>query len=317
MPDITPVAPTAPPVSGSTVVPGSTPKDGAGNHPVQQTAPVVPEKPKEPTAEERLAEIDKATRRAAYEGMKRAQEAKKHREQLETERQSLAKEKEELASWKQEQADRKRNPLKYLNRDFGDNWFDTINRLKLEGGGTTVDLVASEVDDRVKSIRKELEDYKATSEQKEKERATQQAQQWRENFDAGAVRYLDEQKAKYPLIHAVKTQSRLPSLIEDHFNQTARLDEDGNQVPGEVLTYEQAAQRMENELDGVWQAMQKAKVPVAPEKEKPVTPDRPRRSLTTDLTATQTGTPTPPRNERERFQRALAKFEEVAQARRS
>jgi hypothetical protein len=283
----------------------------------QSAQPDAAKKPPEKTPEQRLEEIHEATRRQASEGMKRAQEMKKLREEAEKERQALAKEKAEVDETKQLRELKNRNPRKFLEREFGPEWFEAINKIKLEGGGTTADLAISEAD----RVRADFEAFKAETakkaEDEKKERQADEAKRHREEFHNAGQRYLEENKTKFPLIHAAEVAKNLTSHIETHFASTSKSDEEGAEIAGEVLTYSQAAEKMESELRRLFGQMQKALEQAASETKAPGSFERaPRRSLSTDLGATQTGGRPPAKNDRERMQRALAKFDEVIATRK-
>jgi len=284
-------------------------------------------KPAEPTPEQRADALEKATKRAALESMKRAESFKKQREEVEAEKAKVAADRAELETWKKEQADRKRNPAKYLERDFGKEWFDTINRIRLEGGKATPDLVASELDERVGSVeakmQKEIDALKAERIAEKAEAKQKEAQTWRQNWEAETLGQIEKAQDKYKLLTTFMKDKDfgdgikrdLMSVFEAHFNETQKTDEEtGEPLPGQLLTADEGADRMEKKLKAIYGLMQKTLSPTPPTASSDT---KPRRSLTTDLSATQTSNRPPPTTDAERMKRALAKFDEIEAAKRA
>lgn len=320
MPEATP-APT-PPAPTQAAPPNGTPPPAP-----KEGAPPAQAKPNEPSVDQRLAELEKATKRAAWEGMKRAQEMKKERESLEMARKQHEADLKEVAEYKRLREDRKRNPTKYLQQDWGEDWHETINRIRLEGGKATPELVASEVEDKVGGVKSEMEKKLAALEaklaEKDKEAQAKEAQAWRNNWEASLFGDIEKLSDKHKAVNALLKDPKIGqgfkadilSTIEGHFQETSKTDEEtGEQIPGELLTADAAAERMETRLKDLYAVLHKALSPTPQQ----AAPDaRPRRSLTTDLTATQTSIRPSATTDAERMQRALAKLDEIEAQRRA
>lgn len=286
---------------------------------VAEAAPVVPvvakpeeKKPEEkaqPTPEDRAKELEAQVRRTASERMKLAHEARKAREEATKREELLAAREAKLKSWEAEHADRKRNPAKYLQADYGENWYDKLSQVKLSGS-PPAELIASELDDRSKSWEAKLSELDAKWAKKWEERDQVDAQRSKEAEEHAALSYVTSNAEKYPLVHAFEVQGNINAVIEAHFNATCTRDEvTGEVVPGEMWTAEQAATEMEKHLSEKYQKVALAKQPkaspppVASVAPRVSTPQR--RTLSTDMSAASP-TWTPPKDDRERAQRAEA-----------
>lgn len=274
--------------------------------------PATPDKKPEPKAPEadRLAELEKQTKRAAWEGMERAKKLKREKEEVEKSRAAHGKDLEEIAAYKREREDRRRNPAKYLAAEYGADWYDKLSKVRLDGAPTP-DLIASEVDDKFAAAEKGWEEKFKALEKRYEERETQSAAREKQAYEARAVDYVKANAEKFPLIHAFEVADNITGVIEYHFHETAKQDEDGNWTPGEVWTPEQAAAEMEKALTAKVEAADKARAAVKaktqaqnPTTHRSETPQR--RSLSTDLGGTSRQDRPPPMTEADRMKRAMA-----------
>ena len=291
--------------------PGEVPRD-----------PPPPEPEKAPEADKpdeaaRLSALETQTKRAASERMKLAHEARKFREESAKEKEALAKEREELAAYKKEREDRRRNPEKYLAAEYGPDWYDKLSKVKLNGAPTP-DLIASEVDDRVAAVRRELEEFKAETVRREENREKQAAAAERQAYEVQAIAYMKANEAKFPLVHTFGVQGNINAVIAAHFEETLSRGPDGEVIPGEVWSPEEAASFMEKAL---LERYEKAKAISAPKPAPKVVQadtrnNSPRRTLSTDMTATSTRDVPPAQDERERIRRAIAAADLVIEQRR-
>lgn len=233
-------------------------------------------------------------------------------------REVLAKEAEvktqaqEFEAWKKLQTDKRRNPAKYLEADYGPQWFETVNRAKLEGGTATPELLASELDFRESRIQEQLKKQAEDFTKQLDARDAKEAQAAKAAYDAEAEGYLTSNLDKYPGIKAAGWKTHIAAYIQNHYEETCRKDESGQWVSGELLSPEAAAQGMEKYLRQIHESFKAAEAPQAATK--PAVPARrteaptQRRTLSNDM-AQDTGVPTPPRDDRERMKRAVLAME--------
>lgn len=228
--------------------------------------------------------------------MKLAHEARRDREARAKRDAELSKREAEIAAKEALWAERNRNPVKFLQGVYGDDWYDKTTRFKVDGVPTG-DLIASEMDARLSEIDKRLKERDEYWEGKLSERDSQADAQEKQAYEAHALEYVKGSADKYPLIHAFGVTENITNFIESHFGSTAKRDESGRIVePGELLTPEKAADMMEKLLADRVEAAQKAKAPQTPAAPKP--PDKTfavRRSLSTDVTASQGSTNAKPK----------------------
>lgn len=280
-------------------------------------APPPPPEPKPPTAEERFLTLEKETKRAAHEAMRRAQDLKRDREELlkrskEVEdREAKAK---EHGTWEESFA---KDPARYLEKRLGPDWYDKLSAVKV-GGTVTPGMVQLDVEERVSAVAKEtkaeIEALRAELKARDERDAQRQQAQTEAQVRQGAESYLAQFVDKYPLIHSFEAQDRIFPVIRAHFDETTRKDDiTGEVVPGEVWSAEQAATWMEAELEKKFSKAIEKKRP-APTPSQTVTPAAPaahrlqtphRRTLSTDLSGSSS-TWVPPKDDKERDARATA-----------
>jgi|SRR6185295_15067122 len=210
---------------GTTGAPTATP-------PPTAAAPVgTPQTPATPAPDYRALHEAAEKKAAALEAKVQAAE----RERLDRLNADKKREKDEEA--------RKRDPLKRLQADFGDDWYDTVTKLK--AGAVTPGAVSSSIADveqrleakfadREKALRAELAEVKARDFDRQ-----------RQDYLRGATEHAKANPDKYKLLHKYKQLDDLPGFIDGHFQQTSKRDADGNFVPGELWSPEQAAAKLE------------------------------------------------------------------------
>jgi hypothetical protein len=175
-------------------------------------------------------------------------------------------------------------------------------------------MVASEIDEKVGGVQKTLEQKIAALEAKLAERDNQALERERAEYEASAVRHVQQNAEKYPAIHAFEVVGNIPAVISAHFNDT--LAATGQ---GELWSPEQAATAMETALRAKAEAASKAIAPkaatppAAPGAQR--TPQPQRRTLSTDLTASSTGQTPPPLTPEQRLERAVAAWDRTVAAR--
>lgn len=298
-----PVAPVATPPNGAppagTAPPSGSPPPPAGAPP-----------PPPSDVDKRMADLVAQEKRLTADRMKSAEERKAERAAMAKEKGELLKLLDEAEAYKKERADRKLNPKKYYERDFGENWREEVAKLAIEDGPTS-GMVASEIETLKSDFKRQLDEQRTAFEKQLAERDNATKQEQRGSYLRGAQAFMRASAEKYPLVHAYQQQDNIAAVIDHHERQTATEDEAGNPVPGELLTFEEAAKRMEEHLKGVHENALKLTAPKPPPTAGTAassrTPPSPRQTLTTQLTGTS-GTPpaTKAETESERRRRAIA-----------
>lgn len=296
-----PVAPTPPAETGGKSAPVEAAKAPAPPA-EQQTPPAVdPLKP-------RFDALQQAQQKHAAERQKFAEERKANEERM-----------RKLEDWERIQSDRRRNPLKYLSQEFGEDWYDKLTQIKVNGT-TTPDLIASEFDEREKSLRDEFKsEAQKLREELEKRDAAELARE-KASHEAQAVAFVKQNAEKFPLINLFEQHAAVPAAIERHFIETCEQGPDGELIPGEMWTPEQAAEAIEKQMLEVEKKIlerQKAAKPAAPQAQpsERLTGTPQRRSLSTEMTTSTGGEWTPPKDDAERMRRALAAMDNAIAAR--
>lgn len=258
--------------------------------------------PKEDFLKPRFEELAKQTKQVVAE-----------KRRLAAEKEALAKQSQEFNAWKATQADKLRNPLKYVEADYGPEWYDKLTQVKLTGVSTP-DLLASELEEREKrlnstfdereaKLRKELDDFKAS-----------QDNAAREEYVQAAVAHVKADKDKYFWLNEFAEYGQVPAEIERHFIATAIQNPDGSIEPGEILSAEEAGGVIEKRITELVERAKAAEArreaAKAP-KPAPTSREAPhRRTLTNDLTATSAPA-SPAMNDAERKKRAFAAWDAV------
>lgn len=194
---------------------------------------------------------------------------------------------------------------------LGDNWYDKVVEMKINGGAISADAVAAELERAKNDIRNEFA-QKAEQEKAEAERlANERAQQARQQLTEEAAGFLEKNWSEYPIFEGndkLRVAQALASYIESEYHRT-----------GKVLTNKEAADALEGaelaraeRLAGI----EKYKTKLT-EKLKPATvstsgaplqrrTEGERRTLSNDLTASTPGQKRTSRTDEERMQAILA-----------
>lgn len=286
-----------------------------GEAPAPAPAPATP-KPAAPSPEDvRLAAVAAEVKRTAAERMKLAKE----REAFGKEREAAAKEKAEYEAWKREREDRRLNPAKYMTAEYGENWYDKLTEVKLNGTPTP-DLIASELEAKVSAVRQEMEERekKLRAEQDEWRQGLTEAEATRakQEYEAGVLAHIKANEVKYPLVTAFGEHQSVLRAIEEHWNATAKQGADG-QWQGELLTAEQASDLIEKRIDQIAEklvALKSGAQPSSTPAPKPPATPAAKRNDTPQRPAQPTSPVAPAKDDRERLARAKAAWEAVRAA---
>lgn len=297
--------------AGQPVAPGSQviikPKapEGAG---ATATAPQTPaEPPKAPEADARLKELAAQTARFAQQQKKFSEE----KQQLEKQRAEIEAKAKEFEEWKQYRADRLRNPAKYLEKDYGSDWYDKLTAVRLNGAPTG-DLIASEMDSRLSEFEKKLQAKEAEVNKRFEELQRQEQQRAIEAFHSEIASEIKKNIEKYPGIEAF---SEDPSVwhsvraeIDNHFQQNKQAILDGEL---QMLTADEAANIVSKRIEAFGQKFETYRSKKQPPATPPTASNTPpqRRTLSTDMTASSGSAYVPPKDDKERLERAKAAME--------
>lgn len=178
------------------------------------------------------------------------------RQKFAEERKSAKAEQAEYEEWKKLKADKLRNPDKYLKADYGENYYDLITKLKVEGA-PPADLIASEMDERFKSVEQRLAEKEAALEKRLQDIQAQEARKESDAYLSKAVDYVKSNAEKYEWLNFFGEQARVTEAIRAHYTKTAKRNADGSIEPGEVLSYEKAAEMLEKEISEIGEKFKK------------------------------------------------------------
>jgi len=237
----------------------------------------------------RFAELEKAHAKLRAE-----------RRELSEQRKAFKAAEEKVAAYEKLHAERLRNPDKYLKAEYGEDYYDKVTRLRVDGI-PPADLVASEVDDQVARIHKKLEETTSSFEKRLAERDAAEAQREKMNYLNGAIEYSKANPEKFKRINHFNEFNSIPQEIERHFQATSKQDADGTWQPGEILSHEKAAEVIEGRIKELGEQFRKyfaLETPAAaPTARTDPTPRRYDPSQSKDWV--------PPKNDAERWRRAM------------
>lgn len=239
-----------------------------------------------------------------------------HRAQLELKAQqdALAKDRAEADAYKRDLENAKRHPEAHLKRIFGDEWYDTLTRYRLEGV-PTAELVAASVDDKLEAFQKRQEEERRKLIESERAESVLREQQAIAEFQSEISDFIATNVEKYELIGLYDQSALVYQVIEEHCAKTTKRDESGRVVKaGRILSVEQAADQVESYLEEQVRKAHKAKKFQAkatpqPKGDEERINDATQRTLSNQMTASTQTVAAPPRTEKEAFQRALAILE--------
>ena len=157
--------------------------------PPAETVVATPPAPAEDTLKPRFDALEKQAKRHAQEQRKLAQE-----------REAFAKERQEHEAWKLRQADKNRNPAKYIAAEYGEDWYDKLTELRVNGTPPAV-LIASELEAQEQRMRGELKTETEKLRDELRKRDEQENVRAKEEYEAQAVNHAKGNPDKYPLLH--------------------------------------------------------------------------------------------------------------------
>lgn len=225
----------------------------SGTVPREAPQAAAPPPPAPPSDDARLAEAAALIKRAAHDKMRVAKEKDAWLKERATKDSEAAKEREEFAAWRKSRDDVRLNPAKYLESEFGPAWYDKLTEVKINGTPPT-DIIASELETRMSAMRKEMEEREAKWRKDLEERDVKlteaEAKRAQDAHASSVLDYVRTNAEKYPLIAEFKEEGTVLRAIKEHWEATAKQDEEGN-WEGEVLTAEQACVLIEKRIDEI------------------------------------------------------------------
>ena len=142
------------------------------------------------------------------------------------------------------------NPETYLSQIYGQDWYDRLTKAKLDGIPTTADLqvksVKEELRGEVEALRKEQREYQARIAAERKQAAEAQIAEARKEaeevistFEKESVDFVKQNAAKYELTSLYDQAHLVPQVIQETFRVSSEAGSP------RVLSYEEAAQQVE------------------------------------------------------------------------
>lgn len=208
--------------------------------------------------------------------------------------------------------------------------YDELTRAKLNDGQLTPEVQIKKVEDKFEAYRKtqEAAELKRTEEYKQEQQRQIQAQEAKaiEGFKSEIGTYLKDNSSRYEFIQFENQQELVYDVVDEHYNRTlaaAQKSFDSGDIPiekviGKVMSISEAADKVEqwleqkyhkagslNKTKSLWGAMPKGTAQETIAKAG-ITNRQPPKTLTNELSASQT----PPRKsamtDEERVQKAIA-----------
>lgn len=263
---------------------------------VETTAPVTAA-PTAPTAP--APTVDPKIRSLAIRERKAIQAA----EALKKEREALAAELGEAKAYRAAKEQSKKDPNTLLRSIYGDNWKTTLTEFILNGEKLTPELVSAQVDERVAQMEAKMQAERESA-------AAEQQKQTLAKFHSDVSEYINTNAEAYELTHLYGAEKQVSATIQAHYAET-----------GKMLSFKEAADKVENILEERALASKKLKLKMAPpppppepEKtaEKKVAPAISRAPARPTISNAMSGSSTaplaPPKTEHEAMERALAKL---------
>lgn len=217
--------------------------------------------------------------------------------------------KAELEAWKSDRAAMKRDPARFLAKEFGDNWYDKLTEYKLSGGKVTPELLAEVVDEKFKSLEQKQEADRKKADEEQAAHVAREEEKFLKSYSADVTAFIKEKADDYELINHFEVHDRVMNRIWSEFAKS------NNQ---KLLTPKEAADLVEGDLLAQANKSKKlGKAPAAPPTADKRNDPLQRRTLSNDMGATSQADKPPARTDAERMQRAIAAMDAVQSQRRT
>lgn len=201
----------------------------------------------------------------------------------------------EYQAWQTERASTKRDPVRFLEKEFGKDWYDKLTEVKLNGGKVTPELVLETIDERLGSFEKKHEAERLKAAEAEQSKVQAEEQRMLETWRADVAGFVKQNAEAYELINHFEVHDRVTAKIESEFAKTQKL-----------LSPKEAADLIEKDLEERGAKSKKfGKAPAAPASADKRFDPQQRRTLSNDMAATTPAAKPLPADDRERMKRAL------------
>lgn len=222
---------------------------------------------------------------------------------------------EETARFRAWKDGAKKDPDSLLKGVYGDNWYETLTDLRLNGK-PTADLQVAELRDELEKTKAQIAKDREDAEKAARESAREAEQQAETEFIDKAHSWIKGAGEKYELINLLGSHAEVTSLIKTHWNDQIKAEV----AEPKLLSVEEASQMVEDWLEQqVSKAASSKKLTnkKAPATELPKTPEgSPREARTIADLNGSSAPPAAARTEEERTKRAYAAYDASVAARR-
>lgn len=253
-----------------------------------------PEKKEESPNSKRFAELSKKEQRILDKKMKMEKELKAREDALKA-RESVIEEYEEVKKLA------KTNPSEAIKK-IGTDYKSLTDHI-LNGEKLTPELVAQDVDAKIKQLEEKLAAQETSFKEREAQRAAEENRKILESFSANIVETVKAKADTYPAVAAFDGAPVIYEMIQKRWHDT-----EGKHL----MTIEEAADILEKDLDSVIsKVMQSPKYAARfssskKEEPKPTSLNKP-KTITNELTSTAPSM-LPAKTESDRIKRALEKL---------
>lgn len=222
------------------------------------------------------------------------------RRKLSEERATIAKDRAEVEEYRKAKADAKRNPEAFQRLVYGEGWYDSLTKYKLEGT-PPAELLAAAVDDKLEAFKAEQAKAAADSAKAASDAKAAEDAKAREEFASEVVDYVKANAEKYELIELYGSHDLVPQLIEAEHQKT-----------GKLLSAVDAADKVEEFLASqASKALNSRKLKAQQQQPDKRNEPQQRRTLSNDMTVSAQAARPPPKSDDERFARAIAVMQEA------
>jgi uncharacterized membrane-anchored protein YhcB (DUF1043 family) len=258
VPAVPPSSP-ASPAAAVVAVPPVDPKAALPKAAEPATPPPTKAEPPKEAPGVAFARLAKAERARVEKEQAFKREMESERAKLASERAEIQKALDEAKAIREAEAKAKSDPVGYLEKLYGADWYEKFTEMKLAGGKTHPDLavraVKEEVEGQIAALRREQEEARkreAEERQKaadaEKTRIEAERAEVLQRFRAETAEFVKAHAEDYELTNLYEQHDLVAEVIEAHFAETKR-----------VLSQKEAADLVEKHLEEQVEKAAKAK----------------------------------------------------------
>jgi hypothetical protein len=210
-------------------------------------------------------------------------------------------EKAEFEEWKSARANSKRDPVSFLKKEYGDDWYDKMTELRLSGGKVTPELLGEAMDAKIAALEKKHEEAGRKQLEEQKAQVLRESEQSFHAWKDEVHDFVRQQADAYELINHFEVHDRVTAKIQSEFAKTQKL-----------ITPKDAADAIEKQLEeAAGKSKKLGKAPAAPVSADKRNDPLQRRTLSNDMTGSTPAAKPPPVDDAERRRRALAAMDAV------